>query len=107
MTDLRIKRYRKRIEELENENEELKSLLKTYDEKGVRPYLLLYNIHSGKMTKCSINKGKMFQQNPFKLHSIIDAKEIRDVEKKTQIGDKWVGTGEFKQVLFNYKFIFF
>lgn len=75
---------------------------KTYDEKGVRPYLLLYNIHSGKMTKCSINKGKMFQQNPFKLHSIIDAKEIRDVEKKTQIGDKWVGTGEFKQVLFNY-----
>ena len=34
MTDLRIKRYRKRIEELENENEELKSLLKTYDEKG-------------------------------------------------------------------------
>ena len=45
MSDLRIKRYRKRIEELENENEELKSLLKTYDEKGVRPYLLLYNIY--------------------------------------------------------------
>ena len=34
MSDLRIKRYRKRIEELENENEELKSLLKTYDEKS-------------------------------------------------------------------------
>lgn len=35
MSDLRIKRYRKRIEKLETENEELKSLLKTYNEKGL------------------------------------------------------------------------
>ena len=35
MNDSRIERYRKTIEELEKENEELKSLLKLYSDKGL------------------------------------------------------------------------
>lgn len=35
MSDLRIKRYRKRIEKLETENEKLRLLLKKYNEKGL------------------------------------------------------------------------
>lgn len=81
---------------------------KTYDEKGIRPYLLLYNLQTGNMTKCSINKGKTFQDNPFKLHSIIDVKEMHEVERKTEIAPKkWVGTGEMKTVLGSYDVVIY
>lgn len=81
---------------------------KTYDEKGIRPYLLLYNLQTGNMTKCSINKGKTFQDNPFKLHSIIDVKEMHEVERKTEIAPKkWVGTGEMKTVLVAYDVVIY
>ena len=81
---------------------------KTYDEKGIRPYLLLYNLQTGNMTKCSINKGKTFQDNPFKLHSIIDVKEMHEVERKTEIAPKkWVGTGEMKTVLGAYDVVIY
>lgn len=78
---------------------------KTYGDKVNTPYLILYNLHSGDLFSCSINKSKIFKESPFGIYSIIDAKHTEDIPKRKKVGDKWVVTNETKTVLTYYEVI--
>ena len=82
---------------------------KTYGDKVNTPYLILYNLYNGDISTCSINKSKMFRENPFGIYSIIDAKNITPVPKKKKVGDgpnaKWVVTDQMKNILSDYEVI--
>ena len=79
---------------------------KTYGDKVNTPYLILYNLHTGNLFNCSINKSKIFKESPFGIYSIIDAKKIEDVPKKKKVGEKqWVVTNEMKTILNYYEVI--
>jgi DNA polymerase III alpha subunit len=76
---------------------------KTYGDKINTPYLILYNLNNGEISKCQINKSSLFRDNPFGIYSIIDAKEIEPVFKKKKLDNgKYVLTNETKNILKEY-----
>lgn len=79
---------------------------KTYGDKINTPYLILYNLHSGELSKCQINSSALFRNNPFGIYSIIDAKKIEPVFKKKKLDNgKYVLTNETKDILKEYDVI--
>ena len=79
---------------------------KTYGDKVNTPYLILYNLHSGELSKCQINSSALFRNNPFGIYSIIDAKRIEPVFKKKKLDNgKYMLTNETKDILKEYDVI--
>ena len=76
---------------------------KTYGDKINTPYLILYNLNNGEISKCQINKSSLFRDNPFGIYSIIDAKIIEPVFKKKKLDNgKYILTNETKNILKEY-----
>lgn len=79
---------------------------KTYGDKINTPYLVLYDLITSDLVVCSINKSKLFRDNPFGFYSIIHVKSFQDVVKKKKVGEKkFVPTNETKKVIVDYEVI--
>ena len=79
---------------------------KTYGDKVSTPYLVLYSLVNGDLVVCSINKSKLFRDNPFGIYSIINVKNFQDVVKKKKVGEKkFIPTNETKKVVADYEVI--
>ena len=79
---------------------------KTYGDKINTPYLVLYDLITSDLVVCSINKSKLFRDNPFGFYSIIYVKSFQDVVKKKKVGEKkFVPTNETKKVIVDYEVI--
>lgn len=79
---------------------------KTYGDKINTPYLVLYDLVTSDLVVCSINKSKLFRDNPFGFYSIIHVKSFQDVVKKKKVGEKkFVPTNETKKVIVDYEVI--
>lgn len=79
---------------------------KTYGDKVSTPYLVLYSLVNSDLVVCSINKSKLFRDNPFGIYSIINVKNFQDVIKKKKVGEKkFIPTNETKKVIADYEVI--
>lgn len=79
---------------------------KTYGDKINTPYLVLYDLVTSDLVVCSINKSKLFRDNPFGFYSIIHVKSFQDVVKKKKVGEKkFVPTNETKKVIADYEVV--
>ena len=79
---------------------------KTYGDKINTPYLVLYDLITSDLVVCSINKSKLFRDNPFGFYSIIHVKSFQDVVKKKKVGEKkFVPTNETKKVIADYEVV--
>lgn len=77
---------------------------KVYNDKKNLPYLILYQLQTGNMIKCSINKGKLYDSNPFYDGSILNVLNFADIAKRKQTSDgKWQITNELKTVIKEYE----
>lgn len=76
---------------------------KTYGDKINTPYVVLYNLKTGNLTKCQVNKSKIFRANPFAIGSILDVKRIEDIPRKKEVDGKWVTTDKMKTVMTEYE----
>ena len=77
---------------------------KVYNDKKNLPYLILYQLQTGNIIKCSINKGKLYDSNPFYDGSILNVLTFADVAKRKQTSDgKWQITNELKTVIKEYE----
>ena len=79
---------------------------KTYGDKINTPYLVLYDLITSDLVVCSINKSKLFRDNPFGFYSIIHVKSFQDVVKKKKVGEKkFIPTNETKKVIADYEVV--
>ena len=79
---------------------------KTYGDKINTPYLVLYDLITSDLVVCSINKSKLFRDNPFGFYSIIHVKSFQDIVKKKKVGEKkFVPTNETKKIIVDYEVV--
>ena len=66
----------------------------------------MYDLITSDLVVCSINKSKLFRDNPFGFYSIIHVKSFQDVVKKKKVGEKkFVPTNETKKVIADYEVV--
>lgn len=71
-----------------------------------KPYVQLYRLRDGEMISSKVKRVEIFQENPFKLHSIIRVPYFRRERKRVKNDDgQWVETNELTSYMENYEVI--
>ena len=71
---------------------------KTYNNKN-RPYIMLYQLRTGKYVKTKVTDSKFFAMNKFELFDILHIRQFDTQKKSRQVNGKWQKTDEDEEVL--------
>ena len=75
---------------------------KTYKD-ARKPYITIYNCHSGESVKTKVKDGRIYERQPFGLWSILRIDSFDQEFKRKLINDKWTETDELEPILNNYE----
>ena len=73
-----------------------------------KPYVTLYQIQTGKTLMAKIQRINLFDENPFRLYSILNLREgsfTEQYKRKQNAEGKWIETDELKLILDSYEVV--
>ena len=71
---------------------------KFYKDK-TKPYLVLYNLHTGDTLKTKITSGKKFVEKPFLQGNVLNVLEFKEKNKMKMIAGTWTKTSEKEKIV--------
>lgn len=77
---------------------------KTFKE-ARKPYVTLHNIKTGNDIKTKIKAVKVYENNPFGLHSVLKIKAFTKSLKTKCVNGEWIKTDELEDILTDYEVI--